>query len=724
MLILPFAAKGIVAPEAPSKWRQEHEKIQAIATAGRDVASPTKTAPSSTAATSSNADTGATTAATTSTATTTATAIDTGANGEAVAEGVLPPPVVMNRNPKVGDRVYCLDKDRVGVLQFKGPVWGMAKGTWYGIEFHDGPYGNCDGSHKGVSYFYTQENHGLFTRPGRVRSIEGKGNELKLPEPEEYLKKVGVLPTDADTTNAASAPAASTPVAQAKPTPASPAPVNAPTPVAPAAPATPAAVPAVPAVATAAPVVTKSSPPKVAPATPAPTASDAVVQEAVPFKGRALARTPPVTARSSPPKAETASIAKTAKTSNTPPSRIPVPSTSHGTPPKATVTTTTTTTTAATTVAKSQPTPVSSAATVIPAVTAPASTPAAPAAKQTPSLLPSMARPTAPPSTNTTTTSAVASKAPSSSMQNSRQVRASQSSIPRIKIEDPTQRLAAAAQPWLKKLQKNQPQGLTVPTPMRPEARTSLSHAAVAEERKANAVEEIAPVGMIASKDRTATEKLLEEEKENAPVPTKQADVGSRPSSGAFSSSLVTKLREQVLAERESTGTPDSVLERHRMKREASQAASRMLEEQIASKLSNASSDEQQSGDASTSATAPEDASASNSNSYHMDPKARDVARNVDFLRVLAGEKSKLAAVDNDTSHFQAFRGGGYKVGGERSEAAAEAYKSTGIKKKVVDATGRITIAKGVSDLESEREKRALAALNRFSAPAQSTEAP
>ena len=41
------------------------------------------------------------------------------------------------------------------VLQFKGPVWGLPKQTddggvagWMGIEFHNAPHGDCDGSHK------------------------------------------------------------------------------------------------------------------------------------------------------------------------------------------------------------------------------------------------------------------------------------------------------------------------------------------------------------------------------------------------------------------------------------------------------------------------------------------------------------------------------------------------------------------------------------------------
>jgi len=33
------------------------------------------------------------------------------------------------------------------VLQFKGPIWGLKKGPWYGIEFHDGPHGRNDGSY-------------------------------------------------------------------------------------------------------------------------------------------------------------------------------------------------------------------------------------------------------------------------------------------------------------------------------------------------------------------------------------------------------------------------------------------------------------------------------------------------------------------------------------------------------------------------------------------------
>ena len=36
------------------------------------------------------------------------------------------------------------------VLQYKGPVWGLPSraGGWFGIEFHDAPRGDCNGSAK------------------------------------------------------------------------------------------------------------------------------------------------------------------------------------------------------------------------------------------------------------------------------------------------------------------------------------------------------------------------------------------------------------------------------------------------------------------------------------------------------------------------------------------------------------------------------------------------
>lgn len=33
------------------------------------------------------------------------------------------------------------------VLQYKGPIWGLMKGNWFGIEFHDAAHGKNDGSY-------------------------------------------------------------------------------------------------------------------------------------------------------------------------------------------------------------------------------------------------------------------------------------------------------------------------------------------------------------------------------------------------------------------------------------------------------------------------------------------------------------------------------------------------------------------------------------------------
>jgi len=132
------AAGGEADIKAPSRWRQEHEAFQAIATAGKvegsAPASPVKAAPLPPAPADAAAADGA------------------AADGSAAAPldaSMAAAAAAGPRKPKlghIGDKVVVIDRGLVGVLQFRGPIWGLKKGTWIGVEFHDAPHGRNDGS--------------------------------------------------------------------------------------------------------------------------------------------------------------------------------------------------------------------------------------------------------------------------------------------------------------------------------------------------------------------------------------------------------------------------------------------------------------------------------------------------------------------------------------------------------------------------------------------------
>ena len=114
--------------------------------------------------------------------------------------------------------------------------------------------------------------------------------------------------------------------------------------------------------------------------------------------------------------------------------------------------------------------------------------------------------------------------------------------------------------------------------------------------------------------------------------------------------------------------------------------------------------------------------------------RARDIARSVDFLRVLAGAKPTLAAADDPGDGS----GGGYvPFGGQGNRLSSSSSSSSSSnnnggsgdapppppmdpsrdpnkKRVVIDASGRIGFAKGFADSEGERAKRAAAALARL----------
>ncbi len=89
--------------------------------------------------------------------------------------------------------------------------------------------------------------------------------------------------------------------------------------------------------------------------------------------------------------------------------------------------------------------------------------------------------------------------------------------------------------------------------------------------------------------------------------------------------------------------------------------------------------------------------------------KAADIARNVDYLRVLAGEKTKLSLTAEGDKGYVPFAGRGEKMGGGGDSAPGkEAYRAAG-PKKVIDAKGNVTVAPNAFNSAEERERRAAA---------------
>ena len=102
------------APPAPRSWREEHAALLAAARAQRG------------------------------------DAVVEASSVSAAPDALMP---ALERRPAslpMGARVvHCGDATaRVAVLQFRGPVWGLSKGTWLGIEYADAAAGRCDGTHK------------------------------------------------------------------------------------------------------------------------------------------------------------------------------------------------------------------------------------------------------------------------------------------------------------------------------------------------------------------------------------------------------------------------------------------------------------------------------------------------------------------------------------------------------------------------------------------------
>ena len=191
------ATTNITSPDKESRWRKEHEQLMAVALANKPT-SNTGTTPSKSSGNENNFSSSASVQTiTASSPNSVHSGTITGASsvtlGESISTNVtpnklftenntnnenIPPvtdgtaPVVKEKPPQIGEKVYLLDKNLTGVLQFKGPVWGLKKGVWYGIEFHDGAHGRNNGSYNGTTYFYCKDNHGIFVRPDRVTKVK------------------------------------------------------------------------------------------------------------------------------------------------------------------------------------------------------------------------------------------------------------------------------------------------------------------------------------------------------------------------------------------------------------------------------------------------------------------------------------------------------------------------------------------------------------------------
>ena len=78
-----------------------------------------------------------------------------------------------------GDRCELIEEKHRGVVSYVGRVPDLGDGFFVGIEL-DEPWGNSDGSVKGVSYFEVSKKYGVFRRPGDIQV--GDFPELDIDE--------------------------------------------------------------------------------------------------------------------------------------------------------------------------------------------------------------------------------------------------------------------------------------------------------------------------------------------------------------------------------------------------------------------------------------------------------------------------------------------------------------------------------------------------------------
>ena len=82
----------------------------------------------------------------------------------------------MNTNLAVDDKVSLIPfkhKGKLGIVKFIGEVAGKPSGNWVGVELEE-PTGTCSGEHEENTFFECKPNHGIFLRPGQMKSLEEK----------------------------------------------------------------------------------------------------------------------------------------------------------------------------------------------------------------------------------------------------------------------------------------------------------------------------------------------------------------------------------------------------------------------------------------------------------------------------------------------------------------------------------------------------------------------
>lgn len=541
----------------------------------------------------------------------------------------------------------------------------MAKGTWFGIEFHDAPHGDCDGAfnvrcsplellctlrlpshtmysdpaspflHQSVHYFYCPDKHGRFVRPDGVRRVD----DPAAPPP----------------TTTAPPPQAAAPSSAPAPRPlvaTTPAPAPA-----------PAASASVDQVNTALPTNSTSRPqqvigggavtPSVMPVAPSMTA---------PLPTPAPASTPmpvPTRATGGPPLAPGGSSLRTPSSSSVQMLGVPQP------PPA--------------TASRSQSPSVSRPTTTAGGLDA--------AAAANPWLKKLAAKTGGVSATPAATSSAAAT-------QKTAPLTPTRGGAPGAgtKIMSLAAAKAAPAPVATEALSKRPPGASAGTTPaVSPEAKPALVSASVGV---------------------TGGAQQQQQQQQNI-APTAGGSPGDDSTSApVFSGALASKLRAKVVAER--GGSSNS----HTSSSSASAAVAPRGDVLAAAKAKRALAEASKAAAPLIPAASIPRAPAVSLSDAQEAARQADIAKSVDFLRVLAGDKAKLGAGSGAGTHV-AFGGMGNKLGGGSSDGPSkDLYRSTGPAKKIVSADGKIGIARGATDAAEERERRAAAALARFAAAA------
>lgn len=640
----PSATTTVASPSTEdSRWRKEHEQLMAIASANKGTTGSTPLKGSSNENKESNIGTSNAGSVRTITASspnsvhsngTTITGVSSVTLGESISTNVTPsklftdnggnnenippvldtsitdaPVVTKEKPPQIGEKVFLLDKNVTGILQFKGPVWGLKKGVWYGIEFHDGAHGRNNGSYNGTTYFYCKDNHGIFVRPDRVSKVQdstpsssstsnnNSSNNTDSIKNTTATPSAGTSTVKKETTTStvtASKPALLTRINATKP-------------------------------------VSQSST-----TTTIPSTEDTTTVPST----KPTARTPPKQSAPAP-----ASI--------TPPkdskgSKIPSPSNKNS----SLTTTTTTTTSSSSNVLTATSTNNNNTSSSNSGIKAPST-----------SKTGSIPKPL--------TTSGTSSR-PNSSASTSKPVTGSSST------NNGNNNTSSKSNTLASKLK-------TIPS--------ITSTAAVTTATAGSTIPRTDPV----PSTKGNTENTHTEDSTTGGETDTNGVAFTVGDNKGFSKSLVERLRKKVEVQRPSTRLVDEV--------KAKQNAALTNPPPVTTTSSNTPVKSSSSVSNNTENT-------NGSQLSQEELRRRDIARNVDYLRVLAGEKSKLAADPGAGKEYIPFGGGGAKLGGDRTNLPMDT--GNGMKKKIVTAQGNVTYAKGVTDSANEREKRAAAALARL----------